>query len=176
MGIKGLLVTLMCVLQMGLVSAAETGPVAGVFSQKVDNILFYATSADIKPDQSLRLLDRDGNYSCCLVVTGKPVIKTDTPLSSEAGGPISGYPVKLQREAVKHFKGMTVFGVALRRNTKVVDSSSDTYTLLYAGKKTRLTLCTSQEGVHIRSLSYDDEKVLTHLYYYLGYDVEPTCK
>jgi hypothetical protein len=44
------------------------------------------------------------------------------------------------------------------------------------GKKTRLTMCTSREGVHITARPYENERVLTHLYYYLGYDVEPTCK
>jgi hypothetical protein len=43
-----------------------------------------------------------------------------------------------------------------------------------AGTKADLLLCTSQEGVHV--VSRRDGKADSHLYLYLGYDIEnPTC-
>jgi len=166
----------MCIFQIGLASAEEGGPVLGVLSQTADDISLYSILTDIMPEESMGLLDETGVYLCCLSVRGKPVAQRDAPLSDYAGGPISVYPAKLQGEAAEHFRSTPVFGAALRQGVRVVDSRSGVHTLLYAGKKTQLTMCASREGVHLIVRPYASERVLMHLYYYLGYDVEPTCK
>lgn len=94
-------------------------------------------------------------------------------------GDVSGSSHSYSLTLTKAEAGATNIAVAIvdyakpfrrEKNLLVADFNGD-------GRDEHLRSCTSSEGVHlsIRSTKARESKCVWHAYFYLGYDVEPTC-
>lgn len=175
MGIKDFLCLLATCALATPAHALGLSPVAGVIASKNNSIHLYTSSQNIQIRQKLSLLDASGKITCCFEIGKKFTAAVDSPLSDFADAPIYVYRLTLHGKAVTQFQESQPFGAALRRGAKIAGAHIETYTIEYAGEKTLLRLCTSSEGVHFISSKPGQKQPLSHLYYYLGYDVEPSC-
>lgn len=177
MGIRQYIFLFFCVLQIGDAQAKNIDPLVGFIAQKDGKLNLYTTSQTIKAHQKIGLLDSVGKHTCCLNVNHKLASDAgaDTPLIDYSGASVNMFALEFKGKLGKQFQGKRLFGVALRQGARVVEIKQNAYTLQYAGEKISLTVCTSQEGLHVITKQLSDDRPLAHLYYYFGYDVEPTC-
>ena len=175
--VKRLSLLFICCLQIGFAQGKNTDPLVGIIAQKENKINLYTPSSAIKTHQKIGLLDSVGKYTCCLYVNRQLAsdVGADAPLIDYSGASVNVYALEFRGRLAKKFQAERPFGVALRQGARVVEIKQNTYNLHYAGEKTVLSICTSQEGLHITTKRLSDDRPLAHLYYYFGYDVEPTC-
>ena len=177
MDIRQYILLLFSIFHFGYAQASNVDPVVGVIAQKNGKLNLYSTSKTLKAHHKIGLLDSVGKYTCCLYVNRHLAndVGVDTPLIDYSGALVNVYALEFRGRLAKKFQEERPFGVALRQGARVFEIKQNTYTLHYAGEKTVLTICTSQEGLHIITKRLSDDRPLAHLYYYFGYDVEPTC-
>lgn len=164
----------MCWLLVGLACARDEMPLLGIVSVHKDDLKLHATSAYLERGSEFGLVDASGRYRCCLAISGEGVTENESPLSDDAGTTIKSYPVELRGDLAADRGVRNVFGVAIRTGVSVVSSSAQAYVLRDGITEMQLTVCTSSEGLHV-ALKRSNGGSPAHLYYYLGYDVEPTC-
>jgi hypothetical protein len=130
-----------------------------------------------KGDLSYAIVDRV-SAGCCFRAGGrKPAAKADddaVKFMADDDKPIFSHPVnfggaaKPEPELAYGFEGMQT----------VTKKSRDTYQItLQAGDPVFVRTCYSGEGLRLRLFHrLADKKPYASYYYYLGYDVEPTCR
>lgn len=177
MDIRQYILLFFSVFHIGYAQSKNVDPLVGVIAQKDGKLNLYTTSKTIKTHQKIGLLDSVGKYTCCLHVNRQLAsdVGADAPLIDYSGALVNVYALEFRGGLAKKFQEERPFGVALRQGARVVEIKQNTYNLHYAGEKTVLSICTSQEGLHITTKRLSDDRPLAHLYYYFGYDVEPTC-
>ena len=140
-------------------------------------ILYSEAKTAPKGDLSYALVDRV-SAGCCFKATGrKPAGKADddtVKFMADDDKPIFSHAVqfsgarKLELDQAYGFEGMQA----------VTKKGRDTYQVtLQAGDPVFVRTCFSGEGMRVRLYHrLADKKPYASYYYYLGYDVEPTCR
>ncbi|MFL6632172.1 MAG: hypothetical protein ACJ8HJ_07650 [Massilia sp.] len=130
-----------------------------------------------KGDLSYALVDRVSAGCCFRAGARKPAAKADddaVKFMADDDKPIFGHPVNFSAAAKPEpdqaygFEGMQT----------VTKKGRDTYQVtLQAGDPVFVRTCYSGEGLRVRLFHRQaDKKPYASYYYYLGYDVEPTCR
>jgi hypothetical protein len=154
---------------------AQAGVKAAIVRLNEDGASYLYSAQKISPGETVHFqLPKNDRPSCC----GRSHWKAVSLLPSEPDAveyhsdralyryrlPVTGLSTSLP------FLGIAVIG----NKVDVEQDGAWRVKARQAGTKTDLMLCTSQEGVHV--LSRRDGKAESHLYLYLGYDIEnPTC-
>ncbi len=140
-------------------------------------VLYSESQTAPKGDLSYALVEQVG-MGCCFRATGrKPARKGDDEMArfvADDDKPIFSHAVqfssakKPELEQAYGFEGMQT----------VTKKGRDTYQVtLQAGDPVFVRTCYSGEGLRVRLYHrLADRKPYASYYYYLGYDVEPTCR
>lgn len=104
------------------------------------------------------------------VLPGRIALKRNEPCPGRADAPGTSYTVPLESAApVEHELGIAVTGSergpSIEQGTAVLK--------LDGGRGVSFHRCASTEGLHLSVRR--EGRTIWHRYYYLGYDVEPTC-
>ena len=174
MDVKEIILLFFVILHIGSAQAQIADPLAGVVVEKNAEVKLYTTSSDIKYHARIAILDPFGNLTCCLTTEKQLTEEFEIPLLDYGDDPVNVYVIKHDKSDID-FSDKRLFGVALQSGAKIVNSKDNVHTVQYAGASISLTICTSQEGMHVITKNADDGRLLKHLYYYFGYDVRPTC-
>ena len=144
MATRQFLLLFFCLFQIGNSQAKNVDPLVGVVAQKGDRLNLYTTSSTVKEQQKIALLDLDKNFVCCLNVNLrlKEDVGADGPLMDFSGAVVNVYALELRGGLVKKFQEKRIFGVALRKGARLVESKQNTHILQYAEEKIALTVCT----------------------------------
>lgn len=122
---------------------------------------------ELKPGQTIYVIAFDPQRW----VRGQVVEKRTTPCNEQGALDGTVYDARLeQADTVEDQLGVAVVApnatVAVENKAVVLVSRLDRRPVVFRR-------CTSGEGIHF--LAWQGGKLLWHEYYYLGYDVEPTC-
>ncbi|WP_144423996.1 hypothetical protein [Herbaspirillum hiltneri] len=147
---------------------------SGFISIESDKKIYLYTLKKMQRNDLLQFQyrDNDGKEKCCMEAhIRKLVITKQNPVSDyKSEGKIYKYLVTPKNRIDKSslFLGIAVLG-------KVRAFSEKNNEVSKIGDRVNFTLktCTSSEGMHL--LGIKNNIVEEHLYYYFGYDVEPTC-
>ncbi|WP_371766139.1 hypothetical protein [Massilia sp.] len=140
-------------------------------------VLYSESQSAPKGDLSYALVDRVSMGCCFKAAARKPAGKTDddtVKFVADDDKPIFSHPVQLggakkpEPDQAYGFEGMQT----------VTKKGRDAYQVtLQAGGPVFVRTCYSGEGLRVRLYHrLADQKPYASYYYYLGYDVEPTCR
>ena len=131
-----------------------------------EQITYLYTTSTVKPGEkiSVQYPRRKGVIKCCIVTAIDDGMTVQTDVTDELNG-AQVYRYRLKNQYNKPFVGIAVIGDVLAKETPTG--------IAIKNRKTRISTCLSQEGVHL--FSETNGKVEAHLYLPLGYDVKPTC-
>lgn len=140
-------------------------------------ILYSESQTAPKGDLSYALVDRAGTGCCFKATVRKPTRTTDddtVKFMADEDKPIFSHAVQfsgarnLGPDQAYGFEGMQA----------VTKKGRDTYQVtLQAGDPVFVRTCYSGEGMRVKLYHrLADKKPYASYYYYLGYDVEPTCR
>ena len=143
---------------------------------KGNAVLYSESKSAPKGDLSYALVDRVSAGCCFKAAARKPAGKTDddtVKFMADDDKPIFSHPVQLsgarkpEPDLAYGFEGMQA----------VTKKGCGTYQVtLQAGNLVFVRTCYSGEGMRVRLYRrLADKKPYASYYYYLGYDVEPTC-
>jgi hypothetical protein len=160
-----------------IASAADAPFYFIAIADKGNAVLYSEAKAAPKGDLSYALVDRVSAGCCFRAGARKPAGKADDDADkfmADDDKAIFSHPVnfggaaKPQPELAYGFEGMQT----------VTKKSRDTYQItLQAGDPVFVRTCYSGEGLRLRLFHrLADKKPYASYYYYLGYDVEPTCR
>lgn len=146
-------------------------------TDKGNAVLYSESKSAPKGDLSYALVDRVSAGCCFKVAARKPAGKTDDDADkfmADDDKPIFSHAVqssgarKPEPDLAYGFEGMQA----------VTKKGRDTYQVtLLAGDPVFVRTCYSGEGLRVRLYRrLADKKPYASYYYYLGYDVEPTCR
>ena len=148
-------------------SASHAGePKVGFAWRGAEQITYLYTTSDVKPGNkiSIQYPSGKGVIKCCKVTAIGDGMSEQATVTDELNG-AEVYRYKLENQYNKPFVGIAVIGDVLAKETPTG--------IAIKNRKTRISTCWSQEGVHL--FSETNGKVEAHLYLPLGYDVKPTC-
>ena len=160
------------------VANAADAPVYFIDIAAKGKAVLYSESQSVpKGDLSYALVDRVGTRCCFKAAARKFAGKTDDDADkfmADGGNPIFSHAVqssgakKPELDLAYGFEGMQT----------VTQKGRGTYQVtLQAGDPVFVRTCYSGEGMRVRLYHrLADRKPYASYYYYLGYDVEPTCR
>ena len=144
---------------------------------KGNAVLYNESKSAPKGDLSYALVDQVAAGCCVRARTGKPTGKADDDADkfmADNGKEIFGHAV--QFSGAKKPEPALAYGFEGMQS--VTKKGRDTYQVtLQAGDPVFVRTCYSGEGMRVRLYHrLADRKPYASYYYYLGYDVEPTCR
>lgn len=120
----------------------------------------------------LQYPDADGNALCCVQAKLGERLPSDPSVSDQSGDKaVHAFALKMDKPLGRAtpFIGVAVIGDKLK-----LESGAQHKLIVHSDtQNSELDTCLSHEGVHMTWSSQN--KMLAHLYFGLGYDVEPTC-
>lgn len=156
---------------------AENSPAVGVSSGD-RSIQVYSNEKNTA--KNLMILTDKGWFGCCISNTGKlftTKVENNEFVSNMAhDGHTAKYVGSLESEAKEKLEGDIFTGLLLQPTAQLVGHSEGKYQIRNNGIVFSVTTCTSQEGINFYISDFKTGKPIDHFYYYLGYDIEPTCK
>ena len=165
---------ILAVTMVAMQIAAE-GTIAGVAAMSQDRSICVAMPAPALASGATLTLVRADRPQSALVVTVDRSVTVCEPLERAL---IEGPYYSVQRPASSTAGPGSVW-VALvgRLETRRVSSCAIAVRLSAAQRDVRIRSCTSREGLHLTVWAGTPltSRRLWHQYYYLGYDVEPSC-
>jgi hypothetical protein len=164
-------------LAASIASAADASFYFIDIADKGNAVLYSESKSAPKGDLSYALVDRVASGCCFRTRAGKPAGKADDDADkfmADDDKPIFSHAVqfsgakKPEPDQGYGFEGMQA----------VTKKGRDTYQVtLQAGDPVFVRTCYSGEGMRVRLYHrLADRKPYASYYYYLGYDVEPTCR
>jgi hypothetical protein len=167
-----LLMTLGC---SAAVSASK--PLIGFVYYDNETVYLYSTAPSISEQTQVQLeyLDTDGTQHCCKSVKTDLIAaptKAKQPVMDVADGhQVFRYVVHANMSGISAAPFLGAFVVG--QNMKATSSQGGTRIRFVSSPNISAFTCFSSEGMHLFVES--DGRVISHLYYGLTYDVEPTC-
>jgi hypothetical protein len=136
-----------------------------------DGDLFLYTSEKIENQTSIFYkLDLNKSEGCCKRLYGHDFLNqgiTDTIIGETD---ILSYRLK---EKIKTNSNERMIGIAAINPSKIINSGGKV--IAFKGRKAYiLKTCFGTEGINL--FAYQNDKISNHLYFYLNYDISPTCK
>lgn len=173
MGTKRLLVAALGTLTLTTWAHAGVNPAIVRLDEAGPNYLYSAQK--ITPGDTIYFQFPKGDDSaCCRQGKGKAAILLGPdPDAVDYASDSKLYRYRLSITGIS--TSLPFLGIAVIGNKLSVEQDGSSRVKARAGANTTdLLLCTSQEGVHL--VSQSNGKQESHLYLYLGYDIEnPTC-
>lgn len=155
------------------VQAKGNSPQLGIISSKHGIGTYFTDVPNIESGSKLTTIMQDGTSLCCFVVV-KKTKRNDSVTDELSGRPIYAYKIRSPAAAPRAFIAPALSGkpeIRRHRDEFIVVAPGDRNTTFGL----RLNWCASAEGLHFYAYPSGQGKLLAHFYYYLGYDVEPTC-
>jgi hypothetical protein len=147
---------------------------SGFISIEIDKKIYLYTLKKMQRNDLLQFQyrDNDGKEKCCMKAhIRKLVITKQNPVSDyKSEGKIYKYLVISQNRIDK---SSLFLGIAVLGRVRAFSEKNNEVSKISGRVNFTLKTCTSSEGMHL--LEMKNNIVEEHLYYYFGYDVEPTC-
>lgn len=160
---------------LALADHANAGVNAAIIKLNEGGPNYLYTAQKISPGDIIHFqFPEDDNPVCCAQSRGSVLtLQSSDPDAVDYVSNRKLYRYRLPTHDMSF--ALPFIGIAVIGNNLSVAQSGDWQLKSRTGASvTELQLCTSQEGVHVVSRS--DGKEISHLYLYLGYDIEnPTC-
>lgn len=155
------------------VQAEGTSLQLGIISSKHGIGTYFTVFPNIESGSKLTTIMQDGTSLCCFVVV-KKTKRNDSVTDELSGRPIYAFKVRSPAAAPSAFIAPALRGEPeIRRQRDEFIAVSPGHRNTASGL--RLNWCASAEGLHFYAYRSGRGKPVAHFYYYLGYDVEPTC-
>jgi hypothetical protein len=157
--------------------ASNLPSVDGILIRSGGETQLLSIRQDLRQDVSAAMVDSTGSMHCCLRTASHALLLGQSPVSSLDGKPVYRYVILLEGDLRNQQRSVTAgyLGVAVPAGANVRKKDRQTFLVTADKDERQLTVCLSQEGVHIVIQTAKQGLPSQHLYYELGYDVEPNC-
>jgi len=160
--------------------ACAAQPVEGLVRIRSDGTALLFTTHELVKGAEIRFQYPGNQYPgstdearCCASarLTSSHPIETEDYVSDELDGmgiKAYGLSTDSKHQINKPFIGIAVIGTSL-----TIHSEGGELLVQSGGTRSSIRTCLSSEGVHL--FTFKNSKKVSHLYMWLGYDVQPNC-
>ncbi len=156
------------------IAHADTLPIVGVLAPGENGPVLHGLPGWRSNGEPMRYLDEHGRAQCCVHIAPMPLVGASTLMrDGQAGGDL--YVVEFSDALVTRENRKPLLGPVLNAGVTTERRSSAGATLRQGDHRSRLSRCTTSEGVRF-TLKDEGTSVVNQLYLPLGYDVTPSCR